>query len=144
MSTRTPSWGSFAWVSAISLAAGAVAGAASAFLNDVDGVAGSAAVVGVVTVALGVAIYACLSWWRRLDEAAREAHKWAWFWGGSAGMAAGFTVLITLYFRSDDAAMGPLADMPVAEALYAGALFIVLSQAIGYAVAWTVWWLRHR
>lgn len=144
MSSRSPNWGSFAGVMGICLAAGAVAGGVSAYLDDVDGPAGLLGTMTVVAAALAVGFYVCMGWWRRLDEAAREAHKWAWFWGGSGGMSSGLIILIAVQFRSDPAASGPLSDMPATEALYNGAMFMVLSQAVGYAIAWAVWWLRHR
>lgn len=34
--------------------------------------------------------------WKRTDEAAREAHKFAWFWGGSFGALAGLLLILTL------------------------------------------------
>ena len=85
-------------------------------------------------------------WMRSIDEAAREAHKSAWFWGGSGGMAVGMVVLI-------------LATVPGAEtwsipawyagrtdpAAYAatGAFGMLILMLIGYAIAWAWWWLAR-
>ena len=42
-----------------------------------------------IAVAFAVPVaWLALNYWRAIDEAAREAQKWAWFWGGSGGMAA--------------------------------------------------------
>src|SRR5690606_29433021 len=42
-----------------------------------------------LVVLFGLMIAGTLWWWRRADEAVREAHKWAWYWGGSVGMCVG-------------------------------------------------------
>jgi len=50
---------------------------------------GSAPQLGVVLLAAAVAVFSAihsLYWWRALDEAAQEAHKWAWWWGGNLGL----------------------------------------------------------
>jgi len=36
-----------------------------------------------------ISLWVGLRWMSSIDEAAQEAHKWAWFWGGSSGMAVG-------------------------------------------------------
>jgi hypothetical protein len=93
--------------------------------------------------ALGVGV----AWMRSIDEAAREAHKSAWFWGGSAGMAVGGVALI-------------MASLPQAERLeipawYAGrsdpatyaatgAVAMMALMLAGYAVAWAWWWWKRR
>jgi uncharacterized membrane protein YfcA len=37
---------------------------------------------------IGVVLAACIPWWRRLDDMAREAHLTAWYWGGHSGSAS--------------------------------------------------------
>ncbi|MBX9460125.1 MAG: hypothetical protein KL785_02265 [Brevundimonas sp.] len=56
-----------------------------------------------MSVTMAVALVGCVWWWRGIDEAAREAHKWAWWWGGSGGVLVGAIFLLTLTF-SDEAA----------------------------------------
>ena len=82
--------------------------------------------------------------WRRLDEAAREAHKWAWYWGGSFGMAAGFA-LVVLLGRTAPTLGGLLpADAPAMAMMAMGAMILMLSQLLGLFVAWAFWWWRAR
>jgi len=49
-----------------------------------------------VLVATAIILPASIVWWRSLDELAREAHKSAWFWGGSFGLVAITPVLLSL------------------------------------------------
>lgn len=80
---------------------------------------------------------------RRLDEAAQEAHKWAWFWGGSSGMGVGLIVLaIEPYFGWG---LGPDAygDAPISP-YYLGGLISAAFGCAGYLLAWAVWWLKRR
>jgi hypothetical protein len=80
----------------------------------------------------------CL-YWRRIDEAAREAQKAAWFWGGSLGMGAGL-IGVGLFARLGLAA----ADTKPAMALVYGAMAVVLAQLTGFVVAWALWWAAKR
>ena len=88
-----------------------------------------------------------IAWMRTIDEAAREAHKSAWFWGGCTGMglggigvilatlpqAAHWTLPVWLEGRTDPAAYAAT-----------GAIGMVFLMVAGYAVAWAVWWWRRR
>lgn len=101
--------------------------------------------VAVLVTAFGIGFAACIWWWSRLDEAAREAHKWAWWWGGSAGMALGGVVLLSVVsVMRDGRVPAPLAAMAPDDLLYVGALGMILCQVLGYTVAWIAWWLRRR
>ncbi|MDP2765265.1 MAG: hypothetical protein Q8O54_10565, partial [Brevundimonas sp.] len=95
------------------------------------------------TMALG--FVACVRWWRRIDEAAREAHKWAWWWGGSGGMGVGLVLLLTLMVRADDSQPlpGHVGSAP-GEIFVSGMMSILLFQIVGYGLAWAGWWLKHR
>lgn len=122
---------------------GGVAGAAGARLGDLPGALGLAVTAAIMAATMAVTLAACVWWWRGIDEAAREAHKWAWWWGGSGGMAVGAVLLLTLTLRDDgstSADVGLSAPDLVAGGMYA----ILLFQLAGYAVAWAVWWLKHR
>lgn len=81
---------------------------------------------------------ACV-YWRRIDEAARDAQKTAWFWGGALGMAAGF-VALSLYVR-----LGLVPDgiRPGSLLIY-GALATVAFQLVGFHIAWAYWWWKRR
>ena len=95
---------------------------------------------------MSLSLWLGVAWMQRIDEAAREAHKAAWFWGGSGGMAVGGIFLI-------------LASSPSAERLtlpswfagrtdpaaYAatGAVAILALMLIGYGLVWGWWWLKR-
>lgn len=94
---------------------------------------------------LAFAVAVTLPYWRRLDEAAREAHKSAWLWGGGGGFTiaaavAGLLLLLptgialpSLSHRVDDA--GRIVD---------GVFLTILLESIGYGLLWLLWWSRRR
>lgn len=100
----------------------------------------------------GTGLYVGYAWWQGLDEAVKESHKWAWYWGGSWGLLLGFTALFALALRPGGSAwavyllphdlqkMFPHADL----SLLAGGWTMVLFMISGYLIAWGMWWLRHR
>lgn len=87
----------------------------------------------------GVGVY-----WSRIDEAAREAHKASWFWGGSAGL--GLIGAVAGAFLGADAANGGSALAPAGQQGWfaSGVLAAFAAQALGYGVFWVAWWLRRR
>jgi hypothetical protein len=88
---------------------------------------------------------AAVLYWRRLDEAAREAHKFAWYWGGSAGI-----VLVLAAYLALTAPAG--AQIPVdvlgatepRELFALGMMATLAAQIVGYLVAWVGWWAVRR
>lgn len=90
---------------------------------------------------IGGLIWTSLIYWRLLDEAAKEAHKFAWFWGGCGALLLTLPAML-------------LVDAPTLEALFgrqdadhwlvAGMQAVVLAQIAGYALAWSGWWLVRR
>ena len=101
------------------------------------------------TVAFVGAIAICLMWWRGLDEAAREAHKWAWWWGGTTGTtgtAVSALIMLGLLALSgaDGALIGPFAAMSPVAIMQTAVLGVLGFQVVGYGVAWGVWWLARR
>ncbi len=96
-------------------------------------------------IGLPLACLVTIPYWMRLDEAAREAHKAAWLWGGGAAYtlaAMGAALLAvspigatvpSILKRTDGA--GRFAD---------GVLFTVVLQSFGYGAAWLIWWARKR
>ncbi|HLZ81934.1 MAG TPA: hypothetical protein VKQ54_00100 [Caulobacteraceae bacterium] len=82
--------------------------------------------------------------WRKMDETAREAHKNAWFWGGSFGFLLALLGLIAA-FRMDPrpALLLRFSRQPV-WLMVDGATIAGGAACAGYAVVWTVWWLRRR
>lgn len=75
--------------------------------------------------------------WRRVDEAVRTAHQWAWFWGGSAGLVA--AVVLGPFVLESSHSLSPEA-----AGVAVGAMGVILLQMVGYGVAWALWWLRRR
>ena len=82
------------------------------------------------------------SHWRSLDEAAREAHKAAWYWGGSAGL--GLSMILLGYVVNDPAPLRLLPSQAPAWLFVFGGAACVGLQVVGYLVAWAIWWLRRR
>ncbi|MFZ1988258.1 MAG: hypothetical protein WAW96_00670 [Alphaproteobacteria bacterium] len=89
--------------------------------------------------------------WHVTDEAAREAHKSAFFWGGSFGALFGLVALILWTNFSMDGKTRALDMMALwhgawphqpLNLILLGALGILVVQIAGYAIAWAGWWLR--
>ena len=107
---------------------------------------GQAPSIGVVVLAAGLAVFLVLHtlyWWRSLDEAAKEAHKWAWWWGGNLGfMVGGGAVVIS--------ALNGVHLLPTrvphtdAALIAAGLIAALAAQAVGYTLAWCGWWVARR
>lgn len=86
-------------------------------------------------------------WMRSIDEAAREAHKSAWFWGGSAGMGiGGVLVIMATLPHAETLALPSFYDGRTDPAAYAatGAFSMLLLMLIGYTIAWAWWWWKRR
>ncbi len=101
-------------------------------------------VTGVVVLAIGVIIlWLSARWWIVADEAVREAHKFSWFWGGSAGMVVVGAVAIPLIgvARGSVEAFG----LTPAEAgqFVNGVGFTLALMLVGYGVCWAGWWLAR-
>ncbi|GAA0868228.1 hypothetical protein GCM10009116_04160 [Brevundimonas basaltis] len=129
-------------IGGVSLIAG-VMGGITAVVEEAPDPIGPVVSAVAMTATMAAAFAACIWWWRGIDEAAREAHKWAWWWGGTGGTALGAILLTTLSLR--DAEATPLqVGLTVPELVTAGMLTILLFQIAGYAIAWAVWWLRTR
>lgn len=96
-----------------------------------------------IAIGLGIAIpagYFLIRYWRSLDEAAREAQKWAWFWGGTAGMALGMAVI-----SIKSIGLASLFEGATPTHLMAyGGITLMISQLAGFTVAWAYWWMSRR
>lgn len=91
-----------------------------------------------VVAGLGLGLW----WWRRVDEAAREAHKWAWWWGGCGGLATGaMGAAVTFRGAALDTA---LAGYSPTAAFAMGVFALLTLQFVGYTLAWAGWWLSKR
>ncbi|KQY85878.1 hypothetical protein [Brevundimonas sp. Root1423] len=126
-----------------------VAGIAVGFFsahNNVSADGAFATVMIIFTVMLMVgAMVMSVAWMRAIDEAAREAHKAAWFWGGCSGMAVGSAGIVlaglpqarALQFVAWDGRTDPVAYMAT------GALAMMLLMTLGYIIVWAWWWLAR-
>ena len=91
------------------------------------------------------ALWIGAEWMRVIDEAAREAHKAAWYWGGTAGMCVSGVGLVL-------ASGGPWREViagwigsgaaPV-DYVSAGAALMIAPMLIGYILVWVWWWLAR-
>lgn len=89
---------------------------------------------GLVAAFVGTAIY-----WNTLDELAKHTHEVAFAWGGNLGLGV-------LLFLIAAALTGhlPLILPPWADSFLGGSLAALLLVNGGYAIAWTILWLRKR
>jgi len=94
-----------------------------------------------MSASMGAALWACAHWWRGLDEAAQEAHKSAWWWGCTYGLALGAVALFTLLHAGGADLLDGIRPV---DAMLGGILLVALFQTVGYGIAWSVWWLRRR
>lgn len=90
--------------------------------------------------------------WKRLDEAARTAHRWAWYWGGSTGLGAAMIFaaaslvwpdLQTVFASMAHALEGPKLTTEQSY-LFLGVAFTALAQGFCFLGAWIYWWLAKR
>lgn len=98
--------------------------------------------LGLVVAGLAAAGALSWHWWTKLDEVAREAQKFGWYWGGSAGILASGTVMILV----DSGRMtAPAFLLQAASSPFvAGAMMVLGAQMIGFVIVWAGWWLAHR
>jgi hypothetical protein len=121
--------------------AGLVGGAISALVGG-TGVVEVVVKAVTTTAAMAVAMFACRWWWNGLDEAAREAHKWAWWWGSTYGLAFGGVALLTVFTAAENTKA--FAGWQTLDVLLSGAGLLVGVQCAGYAIAWGIWWWQRR
>ena len=123
---------------------GGLAGGLHSLTEGLPAPYGVVANLAVTIVAMAIGLAACIWWWRGIDEAAREAHKWAWWWGGSGGMAVVGMLLLILTLNEDDGPSSAELGLTPADLIAGGMGMILMFQVAGYAVAWAAWWLKHR
>lgn len=134
----------YLFVFGLMLVAGLIAGGLAVAVGASNPLRLTLTVVG-LSATMAFAIAACAWWWHGLDEAAREAHKWAWWWGSTFSLAVGGVVLITLTMAMDPAqTTRTLSDTTAMDLVAGGAMGALLLQCMGYFIAWAVWWLRRR
>ena len=104
-------------------------------------------IAGMAVIAMIGAMVISVAWMRSIDEAAREAHKAAWFWGGCGGMSVGGVLVILATLPQAAEWRFPASyDGRTDPAAYAatGAFAMILIMGLGYTVVWAWWWLRRR
>ena len=89
-------------------------------------------------VAIPALAWAMLVHWRNIDEAAREAHKFAWFWGGSGGLLLAMPIIALISTSRLELVFG---QREPSECVIGGLFFMALLQITGYALTWAGWWL---
>jgi len=136
---RWPGWLVLLITLAVASAAGSVMALLAALL---DSALLNAALRGVLLL-----VVTLLTWvyWRRIDEAAREAQKSAWLWGSCGGLALLATVE-PLVARPDGGLRAPLlfGDGSPHDWLLTGAAYLFLAQAVAATLFWGAWWIRAR
>lgn len=107
----------------------------------------AAKTLGVGAATLAVVTVAVIVWWRSLDELAQEAHKSAWYWGGSFGLLLPIPVLIVaaeLNRRGIVEIGSPAAGEAGLTGMWLGFVVTAGGAILGYAVAWTMFWWQKR
>lgn len=145
------------WMLGAGFVAGLTAGITGAVIEHFSAekpeLAARIADYGVIGLGLGgvalavVSLWTSVYWMRSIDEAAREAHKAAWFWGGSGALVLALPLWLIAVLPQTAAWSLPAwfygrTDPVAYAALGAGGLIVVMLT--GYGVAWAVWWLQRR
>jgi hypothetical protein len=92
-------------------------------------------------------------YWRRLDEASREAQRSAMLWGGFYGLLAAMAGGVAIAFSP--AASSWIADTTTklsdgggapatTHAFLIGIAFAAVCTVIGFSIAWAIWWAKRR
>ena len=146
--TMTQMFGAAALLIMATLLGGAVIGYLSGSDPDFDSGGGAVWLIGGIASVLMIGALAFGAVWiRSIDEAAREAHKAAWYWGGSGGMALGGVVIVLATLTGAERwAVPSLLEGRTDPAAYAatGAFGILLLMLAGHTVVWAWWWLARR
>ena len=94
--------------------------------------------------------------WVRLDEAGREAHKFAWFWGGAFSLIAlqliAFGALfapaigqpISAFVESQTPGFATTTSNLALTGFFVGVFSAAIFQVAGYGLVWAGWWLSRR
>lgn len=131
-----------------SVLGGGVIGYLSASTPGTAGGSAAMWIIGAIAAVLMIgALVVGVVWMRSIDEAAREAHKAAWYWGGSGGMAVGGVLAIMATLPGAARWTVPaFYNGRTDPAAYAatGAFGLMFLMIIGYAIVWAWWWLARR
>lgn len=106
------------------------------YLPDIPPVVELVAQLAVATGFAGLMLWALAPWWRSLDEAAREANKSAFFWGGQFGLF--FALFLGMIEMTSTSFRRP--RMPE---WMVGVIIALVCQSVGYVIFHLIWWLRR-
>jgi hypothetical protein len=109
-------------------------------LRRFGGDLGPIAVAGVSTALIVTANLAFLGYWRALDEVAREAHRYAVFWGTLAAIGVVAVAVITLRLHPE---IFPAVDAPPGTIFAFGMLAPLVLLTVAILAGWCFWWLRR-
>lgn len=123
---------------------GVIAGGLIAVLDSL-GVHLPAWLAGLAALAVGgLTMLWSRGWWSRVDEAVREAHKTAWYWGGSVGMVPVMGLAAILMFDQSGLSLDRFAAVPGDGGLILTGIVITVGlQLVGYGLFWAGWWLSR-
>ncbi|WP_133149169.1 hypothetical protein [Caulobacter zeae] len=133
-----------------SFGAALVLGVAASLIGELGKRKPEFAVFSLVVIALlvigvmALVLWLCARWWSAADEAAREAHKWSWYWGGSTGLALAAVPYILLHAMPGTAEAALPVGMTTTQAVLFGMALLGGFQLIGYSLFWVGWWLKRR
>lgn len=82
--------------------------------------------------------------WSLMDEAQKEAHKWAWYWGGSTGLLVGFIAIVAALKIDPHLAEAIRPNGSSRAFVELGFAAAAASTMVGYGVAWAAWWMTRR
>jgi hypothetical protein len=120
---------------------GAILGVGGGLLSGLDVTLPQPLVFGGSLVIVVALFWVSVIYWRNIDEAAREAHKFAWFWGGTGGM---LVILPIATLISTERLVAVLGPHDPGEWVAFGFASLLIAQLLGYGLVWTGWWLRQR
>jgi hypothetical protein len=113
--------------------------------GHLDPVSAAKILMGAFSISFVVLMPFVLIWWKKVDEAVREAHKWAWFWGGSVGMMLAIWIATANLFMGGQL-LTPLLTSWGLEAygFEVGVVATTLLMSYGYIGAWAMWWSKRK
>ena len=127
---------------AVGFGGGLLLGASNAFSRS-----GNPALIVAAVFNIGLLAGSVVSipYWRRIDEAAREAHKAAWLWGGGIVSVLAVGAAAMLYALQPPLRLPAFLGEPSSATWVAVTLSaFIYAQMTGYGVVWALWWLRKR
>ena len=86
-------------------------------------------VFALLTFGCGLALLACVPWWKRLDDMQKHGHLVSWYWGGTAG---GIVAL-----------MGLVAAKGIRSEMASGGMAVLLAGAVVFLIVLVVWSIRQ-